>query len=39
MSYDLSTLEQGCRQLKVTLNDAQKKQFTDFYEFLIEKIK
>ena len=39
MSYDLSTLEQGCRQLKVTLNDAQKKQFTDFYEFLIEKNK
>ena len=39
MSYDLSILEQGCRQLKITLNDAQKKQFTDFYEFLIEKNK
>ncbi len=39
MGYDLSILEQGCRQLKITLNDAQKKQFTDFYEFLIEKNK
>ena len=37
MGYDLSILEQGCVQLGIALNDAQKKQFTDFYEFLIEK--
>lgn len=39
MGYDLSILEQGCVQLGIALNDAQKKQFTDFYEFLIEKNK
>ena len=39
MEYDLSILEQGCGQLGIELDDTQKKQFTDFYEFLIEKNK
>lgn len=39
MAYDLTILEQGCSQLGIKLNDIQKKQFTDFYEFLIEKNK
>lgn len=39
MTYDLSTLEQGCEQLAVTLSDVKKQQFTDFYEYLIEKNK
>ena len=39
MEYDLRVLEQGCAELGITLNDVQKKKFTDFYEFLIEKNK
>ena len=39
MGYDLSILEQGCAQLDISLDDIQKKQFTDFYEFLVEKNK
>lgn len=39
MAYDLSLLEQGCKQLKIRLNDIQKKQFIDFYEYLVEKNK
>jgi len=35
MGYDLSILEQGCAQLDISLDDIQKKQFTDFYEFLV----
>lgn len=39
MEYDLRVLDQGCAELGITLNDVQKKKFTDFYEFLIEKNK
>ena len=39
MGYDLSILEQGCAQLDIFLDDIQKKQFTDFYEFLVGKNK
>ena len=39
MAYDLSVLEQGCQQLGIQLNDVQKKQFIDFYEYLVEKNK
>lgn len=39
MAYDLTILEQGCEALGITLNEVQKKQFTDFYEYLIEKNK
>lgn len=39
MKYDLRVLDQGCAELGITLNDVQKKKFTDFYEFLIEKNK
>ena len=39
MSYDLTTLENGCRELGIELNDRQKEQFIQFYEYLIEKNK
>lgn len=39
MEYDLRILELGCAELGITLNDVQKRKFTDFYEFLIEKNK
>lgn len=39
MEYDLSILDQGCKELGITLDDEKKKQFTDFYEFLTEKNK
>ena len=39
MGYDLSIMEQGCAQLDISLDDIQKKQFTDFYEFLVGKNK
>ena len=39
MSYNLSTLENGCRELGIELNEKQKKQFIQFYEFLVEKNK
>ena len=39
MAYDLTILEEGCRELGITLDEIQKKQFTDFYEYLIEKNK
>ena len=39
MSYNLSTLENGCRELGIELNEKKKKQFIQFYEFLVEKNK
>ena len=39
MSYDLTIFRKGCESLGVTLSEAQEKQFTDFYEYLIEKNK
>lgn len=39
MAYDLTILEEGCRELGITLDENQKKQFTDFYEYLVEKNK
>ena len=39
MAYDLTILEEGCRELGITLDEVQKKQFTDFYEYLVEKNK
>lgn len=39
MAYDLTILEKGCKELGITLDEIQKKQFTDFYEYLVEKNK
>ena len=39
MSYDLTTLENGCQELRIQLNGQQKEQFIKFYEYLIEKNK
>ena len=39
MAYDLTILEEGCKELGITLDEIQKKQFTDFYEYLVEKNK
>ena len=39
MAYDLTILEEGCRELGITLDEIQKKQFTDFYEYLVERNK
>ena len=39
MAYDLTILEEGCHELGITLDEVQKKQFTDFYEYLVEKNK
>lgn len=39
MTYDLTILEEGCRELGIALDEVQKKQFTDFYEYLVEKNK
>ena len=39
MAYDLTILEEGCQELGITLDEVQKKQFTDFYEYLVEKNK
>lgn len=39
MTYDLTILEEGCRELGIALDEIQKKQFTDFYEYLVEKNK
>lgn len=39
MTYDLSILEQGCAEMGIILNDVQKQQFIDFYEYLVEKNK
>ena len=39
MAYDLTILEESCKELGITLDENQKKQFTDFYEYLVEKNK
>ena len=39
MAYDLTVLEQGCEQIGISLNEEQKQQFIDFYEYLVEKNK
>lgn len=39
MKYDLTILDQGCREMGISLNEEQKQQLTDFYEYLIEKNK
>lgn len=39
MAYDLTILEEGSKELGITLDENQKKQFTDFYEYLVEKNK
>lgn len=39
MAYDLTILEEGCQEFGITLDEVQKKQFTDFYEYLVEKNK
>ena len=37
--YNLEILEKGCEELGITLNDTQKTQFIQFYEYLVEKNK
>ena len=37
--YNLEILEKGCEELGIILNDTQKHQFIQFYEYLIEKNK
>ena len=39
MPYNLSTLENGCKELGIELSQKQKDQFIQFYEFLVEKNK
>ena len=39
MPYNLSTLENGCKELGIELSQKQKDQFIKFYEFLVEKNK
>ena len=39
MAYDLSVLDQGCREMGIVLNGEQRQQFVDFYEYLVEKNK
>ena len=39
MPYNLTTLENGCRELSIELSQKQKNQFIQFYEFLVEKNK
>ena len=39
MPYNLTTLENGCRELGIELSQKQKNQFIQFYEFLVEKNK
>ena len=39
MAYDLTVFRKGCESLGITLDETQEKQFTDFYEYLIEKNK
>lgn len=39
MAYDLTLLENGCKELGISLNDIQKDQFVQFYEYLVEKNK
>ena len=37
MAYDLTILEEGCKELGITLDENQKKQFTDFIKTLFVK--
>ena len=37
MPYNLSTLENGCKELGIELSQKQKDQFIQFYEYLVEK--
>ena len=39
MPYNLSTWENGCKELGIELSQKQKDQFIQFYEFLVEKNK
>lgn len=39
MAYDLTVFRKGCESLGITLDETQEKQFTDFYEYLIDKNK
>lgn len=39
MEYNLTVLRKGCESLGIELNELQEKQFTDFYEYLVEKNK
>lgn len=39
MEYNIQVLEDGLQELNLTLSELQKKQFIDFYEFLIERNK
>ena len=39
MSYDLTILENGCKEMNISLDDTQKEQFIQFYEYLVEKNK
>ena len=39
MPYNLTTLENGCRELGIELSQKQKNQFIQFYKFLVEKNK
>lgn len=39
MEYDLTLFEKGLEELKIQLNDKQKKQFITYYEYLVEKNK
>lgn len=39
MEYDIHVFEEGLKELGLELNEVQKKQFIDFYEYLVEKNK
>lgn len=39
MAYDLTILDQGCQEIGISLNEGQRQQFIDFYEYLVEKNK
>lgn len=39
MAYDLTILDQGCQEMGISLNEGQRQQFIDFYEYLVEKNK
>lgn len=39
MTYDMTVLEKGCENLGISLDEKQKEQFIQFYEYLVEKNK
>lgn len=39
MTYDMTVLEKGCEDLGISLDEKQKEQFIQFYEYLVEKNK